>query len=261
MTKHIPNLFTLLNLFAGVLAIIFALQTETLFISQNDAMITSFNIPERLVWAGIAILAAAVIDFLDGFVARLLHATSELGKQLDSLSDVVSFGVAPAVILYQLLRLSYAREEDGLYVSMILLLPAVVLACATAYRLGKFNISDNQHNSFSGLPCPATGIFVASLPLILHSNYGIYINSLLINKWVLYAIIAVFSYLMVSNHTMLAFKFAQFRLKENWQVPVLAVVALLAALFLGWLTIPITILMYIILSFLSFKTKKYELSR
>ncbi|HEV8079836.1 MAG TPA: CDP-alcohol phosphatidyltransferase family protein, partial [Chitinophagaceae bacterium] len=136
--KQIPNIFTLLNLFFGCLAIVFALQTESVIIYVNDEFSgSSFNIPEKLAWAGIFIFIAAIIDFLDGFVARLLHATSLIGKQLDSLSDVVSFGVAPAVIIYQLLRLSFAKEENGLDVSIIWLMPAFILSCAAAYRLAK----------------------------------------------------------------------------------------------------------------------------
>ena len=97
--RQIPNIFTLLNLFFGGMAIIFALQTNTVIIYIDQHYNSSFNIPEKLTWASICIIIAAIIDFLDGFVARLLKATSELGKQLDSLSDVVSFGVAPSVII------------------------------------------------------------------------------------------------------------------------------------------------------------------
>ena len=103
MKKQIPNLFTLLNLFFGCIAIVFALQTESIIIYANDEFTSSFNIPEKLSYAALFLFAAAMVDFLDGFVARLINATSEMGKQLDSLSDVVSFGVAPGVILYQLL--------------------------------------------------------------------------------------------------------------------------------------------------------------
>ena len=112
---------------------------------------------------------AAVVDFLDGFLARLFKATSPMGKQLDSLSDVVSFGVAPALIIYQLLRISYAQEENGLDISIAFLLPALIIACAAAWRLAKFNLDETQQYSFKGLPTPAAGLFVASLPLILKS--------------------------------------------------------------------------------------------
>ena len=170
MKKQIPNIFTLLNLFFGCMAIVFALQTNAVVIYVNDEFNSSFNIPEKLTWAAICIIIAALVDFLDGFVARLLHATSSIGKQLDSLSDVVSFGVAPAVIIYQLLRFSFAREENGLDVSILSLVPAFILSCAAAYRLAKFNLDDTQVYSFKGVPVPAVGLLIASFPLILHFN-------------------------------------------------------------------------------------------
>ena len=140
MTKQIPNLFTLINLFLGCIAIMYALQTESISIYVGDDLSTHYNIPERLTVAAYFIFAAAVVDFLDGFVARLLNATSEMGKQLDSLSDVVSFGVAPSMILYQLLRTSFIKEETGLETSVISLFPAFIVACAGAYRLARFKI-------------------------------------------------------------------------------------------------------------------------
>ncbi len=152
------------------MAIVFALQTDSVIIYVNDEFSSTFNIPEKLAWASICIGIAAIVDFLDGFLARILQGSSTLGKQLDSLSDIVSFGVAPGVILYQLLRLSFAREENGLEVSMGWLLPAFILSCAAAYRLGKFNLMEENNNYFKGVPTPAVGLLVASFPLILHFN-------------------------------------------------------------------------------------------
>src|SRR5688572_12083964 len=107
--KQIPNIFTLLNLVLGFLAVIFILQTgETILASGGSGYV--ITLPEKIGWGAVCIGLAAVIDFLDGFVARLFNATSEMGKQLDSLADVVSFGVAPGLIVYQLLRISYAQE-------------------------------------------------------------------------------------------------------------------------------------------------------
>ena len=102
------------------------------------------DIPEKIWMASLFICLAALVDFLDGFVARLFKASSAMGKQLDSLADVVSFGAAPAMILYQFLRMSIAREEDGLNASVIWLVPAFLLACAGAWRLAKFNLDDSQ---------------------------------------------------------------------------------------------------------------------
>lgn len=255
MMKQIPILFTLLNLFTGVLAIIFALQTNAVIISQNEQLVSSFNIPEGLAQAGICIIIAGIIDFLDGFLARLMKATSELGKQLDSLSDVVSFGVAPSVLLYQLLRLSYAREPDGIYVSLIFLLPTIVLACAAAYRLGKFNISTDQQHSFKGVPVPAVAILIASYPLILHYNNYPSVNGIIVNKWAIYSSIIILSYLMVSDHRIIALKSAIFDLKKNVLLIILAAIVLISAFILKWLSIPVIFVFYILFSFLTPKNK------
>src|SRR4051794_9686808 len=116
--RQIPNLFTLLNLIFGCIAIILILQTgESLIISDDGTWIP--QLPEKIWWGSICIGIAAVIDFLDGFVARLFKATSDMGKQLDSLADIVSFGVAPGMILYQLLRISFIQEESGLDTSVL----------------------------------------------------------------------------------------------------------------------------------------------
>jgi CDP-diacylglycerol---serine O-phosphatidyltransferase len=248
MKNQIPNLFTLLNLFFGCMAIVFALQTDNVIIYLNDQYNSNFNIPEKISWAAICIIIAAIIDFLDGFVARLLKATSEMGKQLDSLSDVVSFGVAPAVILYQLLRFSYAREANGLDVSLWALVPAFILACAAAYRLAKFNLDTTQQYSFRGVPVPAVGLLIASFPLILHFNFINSINTIIINKWFLYASIIVLSYLMVSNHRIMSLKFRDFTFKSNLPKIILLVVAIIAALFLHWIAVPVVFIIYILLS-------------
>jgi CDP-diacylglycerol---serine O-phosphatidyltransferase len=249
--KQIPNLFTLLNLFLGCIAIVFALQTENISIYVGEDLSTHYNIPEKLAVAGLLIFAAAVIDFLDGFVARLLNATSDMGKQLDSLSDVVSFGAAPAVILYQLLRISFIQEETGLDVSITWLLPAFIFACAGAYRLARFNIDTSQSYGFKGVPIPAAGLVVASLPLILHyGNTLININAWLSNKWVLYAIIAVLSWLMVSTLPLMALKLKDFSVKNNLPKYILVAIAVIAAFLLHWLAVPVVFLAYIILSLL-----------
>src|SRR6187549_1611423 len=139
MTKQIPNLFTLLNLVFGCLAIVVTLQNGLVIQYTADGT-QLIDIPEKIWMASLFIGLAAVVDFLDGFVARLFNATSEMGKQLDSLADVVSFGVAPSMIIYQFLRMSFAREENGIDVGMIWLVPAFIIAAAGAYRLARFNI-------------------------------------------------------------------------------------------------------------------------
>ena len=253
--KQIPNIFTLLNLFFGCMAIVFALQTNAVIIYLNDEFNSSFNIPEKLTWAAACIIIAAVIDFLDGFVARLLKATSSMGKQLDSLSDVVSFGVAPGVIIYQLLRFSFAREENGLDATILSLSPAFILSGAAAYRLARFNLDESQSYSFKGVPVPAIGLLIASFPLILHFNTIGNINSLLINKWFLYAIIIGLSYLMVSSVKMMSLKFTDFTLKNNFPKITLLIIAIVTAIFLKWMAVPIVFIFYIILSLSTTKIK------
>ena len=123
--KHIPNIFTLLNLFFGCLAIVVTLQSGIALITTSEG-IQMMNMPEQIFMASLFIALAAVVDFFDGFLARLMNASSVMGKQLDSLADVVSFGVAPGLIIYQFLRLSVARGADGLDASVAWLLPALL---------------------------------------------------------------------------------------------------------------------------------------
>jgi CDP-diacylglycerol--serine O-phosphatidyltransferase len=247
--KQIPNIFTLLNLFFGCCAIVFVLQSETVNIFQGEDLSTSFSIPEKIYYASICIFIAAVIDFLDGFVARLLKASSEMGKQLDSLSDVVSFGVAPSMILYQFLRLSFMQEENGLEVSIGWLLPAFVFACAGAYRLARFNIDSSQAYGFRGVPIPAAGIVVASLPLIAFYNYfGGSLNHYLFNKWVLYGTVFVLSWLMVSNLPLMALKFKDFTFRSNRPKIILLIASIAGGIFLKWVAVPVIFLLYILIS-------------
>lgn len=249
--KQIPNIFTLFNLFLGAVAIVLALQTESIIIYTNDEFTSSFNVPEKIALAALLLYAAAIVDFLDGFVARLFNATSEMGKQLDSLADVVSFGVAPGVILYQLLRLSFAREENGLDVSIAWLLPAFILSCAAAYRLAKFNLDTEQQYGFKGIPTPAVGLLIASFPLILHYGGGMLdISELLINKWFLYVLIIVLSWLMVSNLPMMAFKFKDYTIKNNIPKLILIAIGIISVILLKWVAVPVLFVTYIILSLL-----------
>jgi CDP-diacylglycerol---serine O-phosphatidyltransferase len=247
--KQIPNIFTLLNLVFGCLAIIATLQNGVgIRYTAEGAQL--FDISEKIYLASLFIAIAGVIDFLDGFVARLFKATSDMGKQLDSLADVVSFGVAPSMILYQFLRMSFAREEGGIDVSAVWLMPALLVACAGAYRLARFNIDNSQSLGFKGVPIPAAGLLIASLPLIYWNTTSETVLSLLLNKWVLYAIIVTVSGLMVSKLPIMALKFSDFSLKSNIPKLVLLAVAILAALFFKWLAVPIVFVVYILLSLL-----------
>lgn len=248
--KQVPNFFTLLNLIFGCIAIVFILQTGETIVVMDDGGATQVVLPEKMAWGALFLFAAAVVDFLDGFLARLLKASSGMGEQLDSLSDMVSFGVAPGMILYQLLRLSFAQDENGLDVSIISLLPAFLFTAAVAWRLAKFNISTTQKYHFEGVPSPAAGLVVASFPLILwYPQFNI--ESVFINRWFLYAVILLLAYLMVSSIPFMAIKFKDYSLKNNGSKFLLIAVAILAAIFLKWLAVPVVFIVYIIVSLVS----------
>jgi len=248
--KHIPNLFTLLNLFFGCCAIVFLLQNGIAIGYSTDGS-QFLDMPEKTTIASLFIGLAALVDFLDGFLARLFRATSAMGKQLDSLADVVSFGVAPGMIIYQFLRLSYAREENGLDVSLIWLLPAFILPCAAAWRLAKFNIDEGQQYSFKGVPTPAVGLLVASLPLIYwYNGNNETVLDLLRNKWVLYGLIIVLSWLMISNVPIMSLKFKDYSIKGNVPKLILLIISLAAILVFKWLAVPIIVLAYVVISLL-----------
>jgi CDP-diacylglycerol---serine O-phosphatidyltransferase len=251
--KQIPNLFTLLNLLFGCLAIVFTLQNGISIMYSVDGT-QLVDMPEKIWLASLFIGLAAAVDFLDGFVARLFKADSAIGKELDSLADIVSFGVAPGMILYQFLRMSFMREVNGLDVSISWLLPAMLVPCAGAYRLARFNTDQSQHYGFKGIPIPAVGLFIAALPLIYWTSNNEFIIAHLLNRWFLYAIILVLCYGMVSSLPFMAFKFRDFSVKNNLPKYLLLVIALVAAFLLKWLAVPVTFLFYIVLS-LAFKNK------
>lgn len=251
--KQIPNLFTLLNLFFGCCAIVTAMQFG-ISITADESGSQWVILPEALWISSLFIGLAAVVDFLDGFIARLFKASSEMGKQLDSLADVVSFGVAPAIIIYHFLRLSYAREMNGLESSWIWLSPAFLLACAAAWRLAVFNLDTTQQYGFKGVPTPAVGLLVASFPLIYWNSQQEFVVTLFQNKWFWYALILLLSALLVSRIPLIALKFSSFAPAANLPKLILLLIAVVAGIFLGWLAVPIVFIAYIAVS-LAFKNK------
>jgi len=247
--KHIPNIFTLLNLVFGCLAIVACLQNGiTIQYSADGGQFV--DVSEKIWLASLLIGIAAVIDFLDGFVARLFNAASELGRQLDSLADVVSFGVAPSMIIYQFLRMSFAQEEEGISIGLLWLAPAFIIAAAAAYRLGRFNLDTSQQYGFKGVPVPAAGLLIASLPLIYWNTESPVLISVILNKWFLYGLIILISGLMVSTLPLLAFKFKERTLRANMPMIILILISIAGAFSIGWLTVPIVFVAYIILSLL-----------
>ena len=170
LKNQIPNFITLLNLFFGCWAIVYVFQAGAMAtIDENGSMI--IEMPEQLYMASLLIGIAAVIDFFDGFVARLLKVSSEMGKQLDSLADVVSFGVAPACIVFQFLRMSMANDVNAFSHNSIILAPAFLIPMAGAYRLARFNLDQTQTTYFKGVPIPMIGILTAE-NVNLSKSYG-----------------------------------------------------------------------------------------
>ena len=193
--KHLPNILTLANLFCGCIAITYILGAQN-FTTAFDAT-TYLEVPaiEQPYIGALFIFLAALFDMLDGAAARALNIHSPIGKDLDSLADVVSFGVAPAVILFKMLWSAYMAEPEAMDTSLFLISPALLVACFAALRLAMFNQSSaEQKNYFIGMPTPAIGLFVATFPLMQWQNpLFIYFYK----PWLLYAVIALLCWLMV----------------------------------------------------------------
>ncbi|HRQ49409.1 MAG TPA: CDP-alcohol phosphatidyltransferase family protein, partial [Agriterribacter sp.] len=194
------------------------------------------------------IALAAVIDFFDGFVARAMKTTSAMGKQLDSLADVVSFGVAPGLIIYQFLRLSVAGEENGLNASFAWLLPALLLPCAAAWRLARFNLNETQTYPFQGVPVPAVGLLVASFPLIFWHSSDAAVTGIFLNKWIWYAVVVLLGWLMISGMPVMSLKGKDYSFKNNRSKWILVLLAIILAVLFKWTAVPLIFIAYILLS-------------
>ena len=235
--KNIPNFITSLNLLSGFIAIIFA---------------ATGNI-ETASWL---ILAAMIFDFLDGFSARLLKAYSAVGKELDSLADVVSFGVAPGIIIYHLLNESISSNahatlnSDVLKAVLIMLIPAIMPVCA-ALRLAIFNLDSTQVTTFKGLPTPANALAVISVIIAGQYSHSPLLQSFTGSSFLLVLFTVILSFLMVSKLKLLSLKFSDLKLKGNEGRYILAGLLVIAFAIFGPMAIPLIIPLYIISSALS----------
>ncbi|WP_349678995.1 CDP-diacylglycerol--serine O-phosphatidyltransferase [Algoriphagus sp. UBA3586] len=217
--KHIPNGLTLMNLLSGVIGISFVLNGNVLS-------------------GAYFIVLSAVFDFFDGFAARLLKVSGELGKQLDSLADCVSFGVLPGFILFQLT----SEATNNTYLPYLTL----IVPLMSAMRLAKFNIDTRQSDRFIGLPTPANALFISTLPYLAKKWF--LIENSLSNPWTLIIIAWVFSILLVSEIPLIALKFKNFSLSDNVFRFVLIGLGIICIAWLGLGGIPIIILAYLGLS-------------
>jgi CDP-diacylglycerol--serine O-phosphatidyltransferase len=188
------------------------------------------------------ILAAAVFDFLDGFAARLLRAFSAMGKDLDSLADVVSFGVAPACIMYVLLFSASVQNGWPQQTAIV----AFIITVFAALRLAKFNTDSRQTDSFIGLPTPANALFICSLAFVATGNHSWTV--LAGNIFFLLAVIVVLSFLMVAELPLFSLKFKSFDWKSNKIRYIFVIISALVFATLKWSGLAAVILIYIILS-------------
>ena len=229
MKKNIPNVFTCLNLFTGSVAIFVAYQGNL----------------ELAAWL---VYVAAFFDFLDGLIARVLRAYSEIGKQLDSLADMVSFGVLPGVIMFKLMQTAIRSSESASLVLMELFpFFGFVIIIFSALRLAKFNIDARQTTSFIGVPTPANTLLISSLPLILDNDvFGWRV--IILHPVTLGIVTMVTSYLLIAEIPLFALKFTNLTWRDNSIRFIFLLVAVPLLFLLNFTAIPIIILIYIILS-------------
>jgi len=255
--KHLPNLLTLANLFCGCIAIayIFSAQPYTaMSLGETGGLPTWYWVygAEQMYMGSIFIGIAALCDMLDGLAARALNVFSPIGKDLDSLADLVSFGVAPSAILFKFLWDALMGEKNAFDVNMLGMAPAFLIACFAALRLARFNIAaDSQKHYFIGMPTPAAGIFVGSFPLVLWfcpSPISHTFAHLVQNKWVLYLVIAILCWLMVSPVKFFKMIPAKWNIATAWPQYLLVLLTAASIPVLSFAAIPVAFILYVVLS-------------
>lgn len=233
LKKHIPNFLTCMNIFAGSIGIVCV-----------------FNGNSEL--AALFMAIALVFDYSDGMMARLLHAKSEIGLQLDSLSDVVSFGVLPGFIVMKLMEQS--SNLPACYAGQTNFCPylALIIPVFSALRLAKFNIDTRQTESFLGVPTPANAIFFGSFPLIIMQsvNHPAYapVADFLSNWWTLALLVIIFSGLLVSEIPLYSFKFRNLAWRQNYIRYIIIISSVILLIALRFAAIPLIIILYILIS-------------
>ena len=232
---HIPNTITSLNLLSGCISIALAFEGYILF-------------------AVYMIFLAAIFDFMDGMSARLLKAYSVVGKELDSLADLVSFGVAPSVIIFHLMKISLFKTvhlppiENLTITEILFLLIPFFIAILSGVRLAKFNVDERQTENFIGLAVPANAIFFVSLYLVSVITTNDLLHTVLKNKYVLSVLVIIFSLLLVAEFPMFSLKFNNLGFRGNKIRYIFIVLSAILLISLHTIAIPIIIILYILLS-------------
>jgi CDP-diacylglycerol--serine O-phosphatidyltransferase len=244
MKKHIPNFLTCCNLLCGCIGIVYVVESRNWQEDKGfDTLLSGFQL----------ILIAVIFDFLDGFAARLLKVKSAIGKDLDSLADMVTFGVLPGMILLKLLIRSVDKPfagtismPPGYPISFPLYFLAFLIPVFSALRLAKFNNDPRQTDSFIGLPTPANAMVIASFPLIINQYQGV--AFIIDNPWFLSAYIIVSCYLLVSEIRLFSLKLKSFSFRQNRFVYVFLILSVILLAVMQSLAVPVIIGFYIILS-------------
>jgi len=244
MKQKIPHLLTLLNVLSGCIATVYAMQNQ-------------------LEWAALFVFVGIFFDFFDGLAARLLKTQSDLGVHLDSLADMITSGLVPGIVMFQLLALSqtggwnavswqdFHFNSSTFQMNSLLPFTGFLITLASAYRLARFNTDEDQLESFKGLPTPANALLVMSLPLILLYQGNDTINSLILNPWFLLAHIVLSSVLLNSNIELFALKFKDWSFKANALRYIFLILSLVLLLTLKFMAVPIIVALYIISSLIS----------
>ena len=226
MKAFIPNLLTLLNLFSGAIAVIFAVEGA-------------------LTIAALFVLLGIFFDFFDGFLARKLKVVSTLGLQLDSLADMVTSGLVPGLIMFQLLSLSISGS--GHYMD---LLPytGLLITLGSAYRLANFNIIVDQKNYFTGLPTPANALLILSFPMILEYQNNEAFNFIILNPWFLLAFTLTSTVLLNSPVKFITLKFQTWKISDNLEKYIFLILSLVFLIIFKFFGIYLIIFSYVLLS-------------
>lgn len=220
MSKHIPNLLTILNLICGCIALYFTFQDE-------------------LVLTAYLIGFAVIFDFMDGAAARLLNVSNPIGKELDSLADMVSFGLVPGAVVFNLLEGSTLSQYSYI---------ALIIPIFSAYRLAKFNVDENQNENFIGLPTPANCLVFISIPLISTFNSESTIAYLFEIPEILLIITILMSMALVSRINLFSLKFKNLKFKDNKFRFIFITMSIILLTFIEFSAIPIIILIYMMMS-------------
>jgi CDP-diacylglycerol--serine O-phosphatidyltransferase len=223
--KHIPNLITLLNLFSGCIALVYASE-------ENFEMAFFF------------VCLGIFFDFFDGFFARLLNVSSPLGLQLDSLADMVTSGVVPGFVMFKMLTNSVSSDPSLIYLPYL----GFIITLGSCYRLANFNIDTRQTDSFIGLPTPANAIFILSLPLILKNTDSLILLELLTNCWVLIIVTLVSAFILNAEIPLFALKIKKFNFKDNLLQIVFLLISLLLLIVFKFSGVALIIVFYVMLS-------------